>query len=96
MPDPAIQLAKNGKNCFRDIFHTYYQPLYYLSISYLKDEEEAKSVVQEAFIKLWEIEEKLGISQKTVEAHLTKALKILRNDLKDYLPVIIAITKILN
>lgn len=192
MPDPVIPLSKNGKNCFRDIFHTYYQPLYHLSISYLKDEEEAKSVVQEAFIKLWEIRdelnsdsnlrnflftlvknnclnilkrrqillkhheeikwmemhyqyeslsgigenylefnelkekidlaiknlpehcrvvfemsrfedlknreiaEKLGISQKTVEAHLTKALKILRNDLKDYLPVIIAITKILN
>jgi len=47
-------------------------------------------------LKNREIEEKLGISQKTVEAHLTKALKILRNDLKDYLPVIIAITKILN
>ncbi len=190
MPDPAIQLSKNGKNCFRNIFQAYYQPLYHLSISYLKDEEEAKGVVQEAFIKLWEIRhelhsdsnlrnflftlvknnclnilkrrqiilkhhekikwmemhyqyeslsrigenylefnelkekidlaiknlpehcrivfemsrfedlknreiaEKLGISQKTVEAHLTKALKILRNDLRDYLPVIIAITKI--
>lgn len=192
MPDPVIQLSKNGKNCFKDIFHAYYQPLYHLSISYLKDEEEAKSVVQEAFIKLWEIRdelnpdsnlrnflftlvknnclnilkrrqiilkhheeikwmemhyqyeslsrigenylefnelkekidlaiknlpehcrvvfemsrfedlknreiaEKLGVSQKTVEAHLTKALKILRSDLKDYLPVIVAITNILN
>ena len=192
MSDPVSQLAKNGKNGFRNIFQMYYQPLVHLSISYLKDEDEAKSVVQEAFIKLWEIRyelhpdsnlrnflftlvknnclnilkrrqiilkhheeikwmemhyqyeslsrigenylefnelkekidlaiknlpehcrivfemsrfedlknreiaEKLSISQKTVEAHLTKALKILRNDLKDYLPVIIAITKIFN
>ena len=47
-------------------------------------------------LKNREIAEKLGVTQKTVEAHLTKALKILRNELKDYLPVIVAITKILN
>jgi RNA polymerase sigma-70 factor (ECF subfamily) len=47
-------------------------------------------------LKNREIAEKLGVTQKTVEAHLTKALKILRNDLKDYLPIIAAIAKILN
>jgi RNA polymerase sigma-70 factor (ECF subfamily) len=47
-------------------------------------------------LKNREIAEKLGVTQKTVEAHLTKALKILRDELKDYLPVILAITKILN
>ena len=47
-------------------------------------------------LKNREIAEKLGVTQKTVEAHLTKALKILRNDLKEYLPAILAITKILN
>ena len=47
-------------------------------------------------LKNREIAGKLGISQKTVEAHLTKALKILRVDLKDYLPVIAVITQILN
>jgi RNA polymerase sigma-70 factor (ECF subfamily) len=47
-------------------------------------------------LKNREIAEKLGVTQKTVEAHLTKALKILRNELKDYLPMIAFITKILN
>ena len=47
-------------------------------------------------LKNREIAEKLGVTQKTVEAHLTKALKILRNELKDYLPIIAAISKILN
>lgn len=59
MPNSVFQLSKSGKIRFEDVFHTYYQPLYHLSISYLKDEEEAKSVVQEAFVKLWEIRDEL-------------------------------------
>lgn len=47
-------------------------------------------------LKNREIAEKLGVSQKTVEAHLTKALKIMRKELKDYLPVIVAFTKFLH
>jgi len=192
MIDRIFQLTKDEKNHFRNIFQDYYQPLYHLIMSYIEDEDEAKGVVQDAFVKLWEIRnelraesnlrnflftlvknnclnilkrrqillkhhetirlmelhyqyesldrmsdnylelkelqekialavknlpehcrivfemsrfdemknreiaEKLGISQKTVEAHLTKALKILRNELRDYLPVIVALYKILN
>ena len=192
MVDPILQLAIDDKNSFRNIFREFYQPLCHLSQHYLEDEDEAKGVVQDAFVKLWEIRnelnpdsnlrnflftlvknsclnllnrrkillkhhekirwmemhyqyeslvrlgddylefnelkekidqairnlpehcrivfemsrfedlknreiaDKLGISQKTVEAHLTKALKILRNDLKDYLPIIAVITKILH
>ncbi len=35
-----------------------------------------------------EIAEELNISQKTVEKHLTKALKVLTKELKEYLPII--------
>ncbi|MGQ7870945.1 RNA polymerase sigma-70 factor [Sunxiuqinia sp. sy24] len=35
----------------------------------------------------------LGISEKTVEARMSKALKVLRTELKDYLPVVCLITK---
>lgn len=35
-----------------------------------------------------EIAEKLNISEKTVEAHITKTLKLLRIALKDYLPLV--------
>lgn len=192
MIDQILDSLKGDRNSFKSIFQEYYQPLCHLSIQYLEDEDEAKGIVQEAFVKLWEIRqnldadsnirnflftlvknsclnlikhrqillrhhekirrlemhyqyesltrmgdnylefnelkekidiairklpehcrvvfemsrfdelknreiaEKLGVTQKTVEAHLTKALKILRNDLKDYLPLIAAITKILN
>ena len=47
-------------------------------------------------LKNREIAEKLGVTQKTVEAHLSRALKILRNDLKEYLPILIVVTKMLN
>ncbi len=192
MYDRANKLSVNEEDSFKNSFHEYFQPLCHLSNHYLEDEDEAKEVVQDAFVKLWEIREhldkdsnlrnflftlvknnclnrlkrkqillkhhekikwmemhyqyesltrmgsdylefdelkekidlaikklpehcrivfemsrfeelknreiaeKLGVTQKTVEAHLTKALKILRNDLKDYLPVILRITKILN
>lgn len=192
MFDQTKPLSVDEKNGFKNIFHEYFQPLCHLSKHYLEDEDEAKEVVQDAFVKLWEIRqsltpdsnirnflftlvknnclnvlkrkqillkhhekikwieihyqyesltrmggdylefnelkekidlaiknlpehcrivfemsrfeelknreiaEKLGVTIKTVEAHLTKALKILRNDLKEYLPVILAVTKILN
>ena len=35
-----------------------------------------------------EIAMELGISEKTVEYHISKALKVLRVALKDYLPLV--------
>jgi len=192
MFEQTNRLLKSDKNSFRNIFNDYYKQLCHLSLHYLEDKDESKGVVQDAFVKLWEIRnelnadsnlrnflftlvkndclnilkrrqillkhhekikwmemhyqyesltrigddyleikelkekidlavknlpdhcraifemsrydelknreiaEKLGVTQKTVEAHLTKALKILRNELKDYLPMIVIITKILN
>ncbi|SET04789.1 RNA polymerase sigma-70 factor, ECF subfamily [Draconibacterium orientale] len=192
MSKHILSLVEGNKEYFRNIFNEYFQPLCHLSIHYLNDEEEAKEIVQDAFLKLWEkreelnpdsnlknflftlvknnclniikrrqvvlkhhekikwmemhyqyeslfriddnylnfeelkdkieqaieklpkncrlvfemsrfeelknreIAEQLGISQKTVEAHLTKALKILRKELKDYLPVIVLFSNFLN
>ncbi len=47
-------------------------------------------------LKYAEIAEKLGVSVKTVEAHLSKALEQLRQQLKDYLPVITGISAIIS
>ncbi|MCT4644233.1 MAG: RNA polymerase sigma-70 factor [Carboxylicivirga sp.] len=41
-----------------------------------------------------EIAEKLNVSEKTVEAHITKALKSLRKDLSPYMSIIMAISDI--
>jgi RNA polymerase sigma-70 factor (ECF subfamily) len=42
-------------------------------------------------LKYAEIAEQLNISVKTVENHMGKALKIMREQLKDYLPLLIAL-----
>lgn len=43
-----------------------------------------------------EIADRQGISIKTVEARISKALRILRVELKDYLPIIYLISKIIS
>lgn len=191
MPELNLLFGTN-KNSFKKLFNSYYQPLCHLGRHYLGDEDEAKTVVQEAFVKLWEVryelesgsniqnylftlvknnclnilkrrqillkhhekirekelryqyeslnrisddylefkelKEKidaaiknlpehlrvvfelsrfkdmknreialeLEISQKTVEARMTKALKILREELKDYLPLIMILPNFLD
>ncbi len=47
-------------------------------------------------LKYSEIAEKLGVSVKTVEAHLSKALEQLRQQLKDYLPVLAGISALIS
>ena len=46
-------------------------------------------------MKYHQIAEKLGITQKAVEARMTKTLKILRKELKDYLPLVMFFTNLL-
>jgi RNA polymerase sigma-70 factor, ECF subfamily len=46
-------------------------------------------------LKYAEIAERMGISLKTVEAHMSKALKTLRTDLAEFLPLAILIIEIL-
>ena len=43
-----------------------------------------------------EIADQQGISIKTVEARISKALRILRVELKDYLPIIYLISRIIS
>ncbi len=187
MADPILSTI-NDKRAFKEIYTIYFIPLFHLSSHYLGDNDEAKGVVQDAFMKLWEmraelnrnsnlrnflftlvknnclnilkrrqillkhhenireielryqyeslsrindnymeldelkdrideaikklpehcrivfemsrfedmknqeISEKLGITQKAVEARMTKALKILREELKDYLPIFLLLS----
>jgi len=41
-----------------------------------------------------EIADELNISQKTVEAHISKALKLFRAELKDYLPIVLMLVDV--
>lgn len=59
MFDQILQSLKGDRNSFKSIFQEYYQPLFHLSKHYLEDGDEAKEVVQEAFVKLWMIRQNL-------------------------------------
>ena len=52
---------KIDKDEFKDVFRMYFHPLCHLSRHYLEDEDEARGVVQEAFVKLWEIRANLQL-----------------------------------
>ncbi|MFV0266853.1 MAG: sigma factor, partial [Draconibacterium sp.] len=58
MPELNLLFGTN-KNSFKKLFNSYYQPLCHLGRHYLGDEDEAKTVVQEAFVKLWEVRHEL-------------------------------------
>ena len=53
------QLNKGDKKAFDQIFKQYSKSLYYFSFSMLKNEEDAKDIVQEVFLKLWSERDKI-------------------------------------
>lgn len=55
MFDRTNEILNDGKDGFKNIFQQFFQPLCHLSSHYLEDPDEAKEVVQDAFVKLWEV-----------------------------------------
>ncbi|MBQ1668551.1 MAG: helix-turn-helix domain-containing protein, partial [Prevotella sp.] len=50
-----INKCKSGdKEAFRQIIQTYQQMIYSLAFKMLCDEDEAKDIVQETFIRVWQ------------------------------------------
>jgi RNA polymerase sigma-70 factor (ECF subfamily) len=47
------QLQTGNKQAFRQVYDDYYEMLLYVANQYLKDRDEAKEAVQDAFVKLW-------------------------------------------
>ncbi len=47
------------RNAFNDIIHNYYRKLYIIAFRILRNQQEAEDVVQEVFIKMWKMKEKL-------------------------------------
>ncbi len=47
------------KNAFKIVFNDYYSILFHLSFQYINNEDDAKDIVQDSYLKLWEVKEKL-------------------------------------
>ena len=65
------QLKAGSKNAFRYLFDTYGPKIYAFALSYLKNESDAEELLQDVFLKLWEIRSDLD-SSKNIKSFLFK------------------------
>jgi len=70
-----LELIKtNDKSAFTDFFNRYKGVLYLHAFTISKDDEEARDVVQEMFLKIWETRSRLTVPV-SVEAYLQKSVR---------------------
>ena len=74
--DPSIfQRIKNGdENAFSSLFNTYYAPLCQFAVSYLKDTDQARSLVQQLFVDIWQKRDRIKV-EISVKSYLYHSVK---------------------
>lgn len=75
------ELRKGNERAMSFIFKEYYKPLSHYSYTFTKDQDKSESLVQEAFIRLWEKRETLN----NVENLFSYLMVMVRNISIDYL-----------
>jgi RNA polymerase sigma-70 factor (ECF subfamily) len=53
-------LRRGEKKAYEEIYNDFFGVIYHLCLQYLHDEEASKEIVQDTFMKLWEIRETLN------------------------------------
>jgi len=88
-PDFNIEISllnglKNSKHdCFKKLFELYSKPLYKFSLAYLKSEQAAEDVVQEAFLKIWKRRKDIDTGKSFHSYLFTIALNSIRKQFND-------------
>ncbi|MEN8117116.1 MAG: RNA polymerase sigma-70 factor [Bacteroidota bacterium] len=59
----VVQLQNNEVKAFDTLFHKYSDKLYRFSFSLLKNDEDSKEIVQEAFLRIWKKRENIDTSK---------------------------------
>lgn len=75
------QLKKGSKEAFRLLFDAYGSKIHAFALSFLKNEQEAEELLQDVFLKLWEIRANLDTS-KNIKSFL---FKICVNQMYDFI-----------
>jgi RNA polymerase sigma-70 factor (ECF subfamily) len=55
-----VSLRKGEKIAYQEVYNDFYGVMYHLSLQYLHDNKVAEEIVQDTFVKLWEIKETLN------------------------------------
>jgi RNA polymerase sigma-70 factor (family 1) len=66
-----LQLKEGSKDAFRSLFETFGPKIHAFAKSYLKNDEDAEELLQDVFLKLWEIRASLD-SSKNIKSFLFK------------------------
>jgi len=59
-PALILSLQKGEKSAFEEIYHDFFGVMYHLSLQYIHDEKVSEEIVQDTFMKMWEIRETLN------------------------------------
>ncbi|WP_282036381.1 RNA polymerase sigma-70 factor [Saccharicrinis aurantiacus] len=55
-----VSLKRGNKHAYEAIYFEFYDVLYHLALQYLNNQQHAQEIVQDAFLKLWEIRESIN------------------------------------
>lgn len=73
--DKIIEGLKNGdKLIFEQVYREYYSPLCYYCVKYVENFEDAEGIVQDLFVKLWDMHQDLVINS-SLNAYLYRAVQ---------------------
>ncbi len=64
----------NDSTAFASLFRKYYEPLYRFSTRFVRDPQTAESLVQDVFVRLWEIRKDWHV-RSSVKAYLFTAVR---------------------
>ncbi len=80
-PDKLLvrSLRKGDVFAYNELFHKYSQKVYNFSVKHLENEEDAKDLVQEIFMKIWDMKKEIN-EKKSFNAFLfTISLNLIRD-----------------
>jgi len=78
----VIRIRNDSTNAFKLLYDRYNEKLYYFSLRYLGDKEEAKELVQSVFINIWEHRESLDATMSVKNYIYRSAVNYIYNYLK--------------
>ncbi|MFH0989497.1 MAG: RNA polymerase sigma-70 factor [bacterium] len=67
-------IRRGDLESFSELFRSYYEPLYYFAARYVRDPGAAENIVQEFFVKLWDVRQSLQITSN-LKSYLYTSVK---------------------
>lgn len=78
--DLMVMIAVGNRDAFTCLYHRYFYYLYTLAMRYIKDESESEDILQQVFIKFWQMRDS-GVIKDNVRGYL---FAMTRNSILNY------------